>query len=119
MAKQYETTPTPVDLEETAELPVLPGASTIIGADDPMSSTDTWTVSPAAMRASGLGHSAALTAASDLAHDDEQTQEQRVAQSLRDAEIGALRSDLASVTESRGQLESNLGNLTANLRDLE
>jgi pSer/pThr/pTyr-binding forkhead associated (FHA) protein len=116
MAKQYETTPTPVDLEETAELPVLPGATTIIGADDPMGSTDTWMVSPAAMRASSLGQGAP---AHDLAGDDESTLEQRAAQSLRDAEIGALRSDLASVTESRGQLESNLGNLTANLRDLE
>jgi chromosome segregation ATPase len=119
MAKQYETTPTPVDLEETAELPVLPGATTIIGADDPMGSTDTWMVSPAAMRASPLGHGSASVPAHGLAEDDESTLEQRAAQSLRDAEIGALRSDLASVTESRGQLENNLGNLTANLRDLE
>lgn len=34
-------------------------------------------------------------------------------------EIGSLRSNLASVTESRGQLEVNLSGLTTNLRELE
>ena len=39
MATQHDT-PTPVDLEETAELPILPGAATVIGADDPMGATE-------------------------------------------------------------------------------
>src|SRR6202451_2171898 len=117
MAKQHET-PTTVDLEETAELPVLPGASTIIGVDDPTGSTDSWMVSPGALRASSQAHSSAVARAADP-QNDEATHELRVEQSLRDAEIGALRSDLASVTESRGQLEQNLGNLTTNLRELE
>jgi chromosome segregation ATPase len=117
MAKQHET-PTTVDLEETAELPVLPGAATIIGVDDPTGSTDSWMVSPGALRASSQGHSSAVARAADP-QNDEATHELRVEQSLRDAEIGALRSDLASVTESRGQLEQNLGNLTTNLRELE
>ena len=47
MATQHDT-PSTVDLEETAELPILPGASTIIGADDPMGATDSWMVSPGA-----------------------------------------------------------------------
>ena len=109
MAKQHET-PTTVDLEETAELPMLPGASTVIGADDPMGSTDTWNVSSGAVR----GPSRPV-----YVPNDDATHELRVEQSLRDAEIGALRSDLASVTESRGQLEQNLGNLTTSLRELE
>jgi len=109
MAKQHET-PTAVDLEETAELPMLPGASTVIAADDPLSATDSWLASSGAMR--GPSRSAYVP-------NDDATHELRVEQSLRDAEIGALRSDLASVTESRGQLEQNLGNLTTNLRELE
>jgi chromosome segregation ATPase len=117
MAKQHET-PTAVDLEETAELPILPGASTIIGVDDAIGSTDSWMVAPGAMRASSQAQSSAVARAADP-QNDEATHELRVEQSLRDAEIGALRSDLASVTESRGQLEQNLGNLTTNLRELE
>ncbi|HEY4973587.1 MAG TPA: FHA domain-containing protein [Steroidobacteraceae bacterium] len=118
MAKQHETK-TPVDLEETAELPVLPGASTIIGVDDPMGATDSWTMSPNAARATVQRTGAPSARSADASENDDVTHELRAVQSLRDAEIGALRSDLASVTESRGQLESNLGNLTANLRDLE
>jgi chromosome segregation ATPase len=116
MASQHDT-PSSVDLEETAELPILPGASTIIGADDPTGATDSWMVSPGALRASGQAQSPAAARAAD-AHNDDATHELRFEQSLRDAEIGALRSDLASVTESRGQLEQNLGNLTTNLREL-
>ena len=37
----------------------------------------------------------------------------------REEEIGSLRSNLASVTESRGHLEVNLRALTTNLRELE
>jgi pSer/pThr/pTyr-binding forkhead associated (FHA) protein/peptidoglycan hydrolase CwlO-like protein len=118
MATQHDT-PTTVDLEETAELPILPGASTIIGADDPMGATDSWMVSPAAMRASSSGQASAAARPSDTIGRDDATNELRIEQRLRDAEIGALRSDLASVTESRGQLENNLGNLTTNLRELE
>jgi pSer/pThr/pTyr-binding forkhead associated (FHA) protein len=118
MAKQHETK-TPVDLEETAELPMLPGASTIIGADDPMGATDSWMVSSGAVRGSVQRAGAATARAADPSGNDDATHELRAVQSLRDAEIGALRSDLASVTESRGQLEQNLGDLTTNLRDLE
>ena len=118
MAKQHETK-TPVDLEETAELPMLPGASTIIGADDPMGATDSWMVSSGAVRGSVQRPGAATARGDDPSGNDDATHELRAVQSLRDAEIGALRSDLASVTESRGQLEQNLGDLTTNLRDLE
>ncbi|MGH8230639.1 MAG: hypothetical protein ACRESY_02330, partial [Steroidobacteraceae bacterium] len=114
MAKQHETQ-TPVDLEETAELPMLPGMSTVIAPDEALSSTDTWMMSSAQVRAGA----AAASRDTELARRDEATSEQRLQQSLKDAEIGALRSDLASVTESRGQLENNLGNLTNNLRELE
>ncbi len=118
MATQHDTPPT-VDLEETAELPILPGASNVIGVDDPLTATDSW-MAPGAARATTAvrGSSSALAEAAPAG--DGGTAEQHVdQQSLRDAEIGALRSDLASVTESRGQLEQNLGNLTTNLRELE
>ena len=117
MVTQHET-PSTVDLEETAELPILPGASNVISADDPLSATDSWTAQ-GAMRASISGRGSAATRPADTARRDDATHELRLEQSLRDAEIGALRSDLASVTESRGQLEQNLGNLTTNLRELE
>jgi chromosome segregation ATPase len=115
MAKQHETQ-TPVDLEETAELPMLPGMSTVAAPDEALSSTDTWMMSSAQVRAGAAG-AAARTA--EPPRRDEATSELRLEQSLKDAEIGALRSDLASVTESRGQLENNLSNLTNNLRELE
>jgi chromosome segregation ATPase len=99
MAKQKET-PTAVDLEETAELPIIPAGAAVAVVEDPLSATDAYNA-PTIMRAPPT--------------DD--TREQRIA--LREAEIGALRSDLASVTESRGLLERNLGNLTTNLRELE
>src|ERR1700691_2989125 len=115
MATQHDK-PTTVDLEETAELPMLPGVSNVIGTDDPMGATDSWPA-PTASRASPAARSSARPA--DTARGEDATQELRLEQSLREAEIGALRSDLASVTESRGQLEQNLGNLTTNLRELE
>jgi DNA repair exonuclease SbcCD ATPase subunit len=99
MAKQKETPS--ADLDETAELPIIPAGAGVAVNEDPLSATDAYNA-PTLMRA--------LPVADD-------TREQRIAQ--RDAEIGALRSDLASVTESRGQLEHNLGNLTSNLRELE
>lgn len=117
MATQHET-PSTVDLEETAELPILPGVSQVIGADDPLGATDSW-AAPGATRAPISARGSAAARPADTARRDDATHEQRLEQSLRDAEIGALRSDLASVTESRGQLEQNLGNLTTNLRDLE
>src|SRR5580693_6303315 len=100
MAKQKET-PTSVDLEETAELPIIPAGAAVPVAEDPLAATDAYNA-PTVFRA-------------PPAADD--TREARIAQ--REAEIGALRSDLASARESRGQLEGNLGNLTTNLRDLE
>jgi chromosome segregation ATPase len=117
MATQHDT-PGTVDLEETAELPILPGASNVIGVDDPMGATDSW-MAPAAARGATPARAAPVARAADSPRRDDATHELRMEQSLRDAEIGALRSDLASVTESRGQLEQNLGNLTSNLRELE
>src|ERR1700726_4502989 len=102
MAKQKET-PTAVDLDETAELPVLQIAPPMVsGADDPLAATDAYHA-PTIMRAQPA--EAADPDRTLVRRDD--TREQRIA--LREAEIGALRSDLASVTESRGQLENNLG----------
>jgi septal ring factor EnvC (AmiA/AmiB activator) len=100
MAKQKET-PNAVDLDETAELPILPAGAAVAVVEDALAATDAYNA-PTIMRA--------LPATDD-------TREARIAQ--REAEIGALRSDLASVQESRGQLENNLGNLTTNLRELE
>ena len=100
MAKQKET-PNSIDLEETAELPIVPAGAGVAVVEDPLSATDAYNA-PTIMRA-------------PPAADD--TREQRIV--MREAEIGALRSDLAAVTESRGQLERNLGNLTNNLRELE
>src|ERR1700733_7334746 len=118
MATQHDTPPT-VDLEETAELPILPGASNVIGVDDPLTATDSW-MAPGAARATAAGRVSSSGLEEPAPAGDGGTAEQHVdQQSLRDAEIGALRSDLASVTESRGQLEQNLGNLTTNLRELE
>ena len=114
MAKQKET-PSAVDLEETAELPMLPGMSNAVAAEDPLAATDAYHHAPTIMRGAPDPNADALERTQDKIRRDE-TREQRIA---RDAEIGALRSDLASVTESRGQLERNLGNLTTNLRDLE
>jgi DNA repair exonuclease SbcCD ATPase subunit len=105
MAKQKET-PSAVDLEETAELPIIPAGAANTVAEDALAATDAYNA-PTVMRALPVT-------------DD--TREQRIAQreaEKREAEIGALRSDLASVTESRGQLEGNLGKLTSNLRELE
>jgi pSer/pThr/pTyr-binding forkhead associated (FHA) protein len=77
-------------------------------------------MAPGAARATTTVRGSSSARAADGAAGDEPTLEQHLdQQSLRDAEIGALRSDLASVTESRGQLEQNLGNLTTNLRELE
>jgi chromosome segregation ATPase len=100
MAKQKET-PNAVDLDETAELPIIPAGAAVAVVEDPLGATDAYNA-PTVFRA-------------PPAADD--TREARIAQ--REAEIGALRSDLASATESRGQLDNNLGNLTTNLRELE
>jgi chromosome segregation ATPase len=113
MAKQKET-PSVVDLEETAELPMLPGMANAVGAEDPLAATDAYHHAPTIMRPPPDPSDALERVEDKIRRDD--TREQRMA---RDAEIGALRSDLASVKESRGQLEGNLGNLTTNLRDLE
>ena len=44
---------------------------------------------------------------------------EQIERSQHEAEIGALRSDLASVSESRSQLEHDLQSLVGNLRELE
>ena len=110
------------DLEETAELPMLSAVGSPPIVEDPNSSTDAWKA-PAALRSTAVSAgSAANLDATDIAPAPPTLQmaaEPSLEQRLREAEIGALRSDLASVTESRGQLEGNLGKLTANLRELE
>jgi septal ring factor EnvC (AmiA/AmiB activator) len=113
MARQKETS-TSVDLEETAELPVPPGINMAV-AEDALSATDAYqgqTVYLSPPDAESREHAFERGRRED-------TREQRIALGLREAEIGALRSDLASVTESRSQLEGNLANLTNNLRELE
>jgi chromosome segregation ATPase len=132
--------PNAVDLEETQELPALPGAVAQAPSEPARASTapDDHLAATDAYSASGL-HAAAdfdsertllwpapraesrveprLEPRMDARGDD--TREQRQALNQREAEIGSLRSDLASARESRGRLESNLGNLTSNLRGLE
>jgi chromosome segregation ATPase len=95
--------PPSIDLEETAELPQLP-ASALSAPPDELSATDTW-IGPAAAKARSRESTPA--AAQPEEH------------SRREAEIGALRSDLASVQETRSQLEHDLGNLGGQLRELE
>jgi pSer/pThr/pTyr-binding forkhead associated (FHA) protein len=129
--------PNAVDLEETAELPVLAGAvaptpspaSAPVKAskqasapvDDPLAATDAYHA--AALRAAIADGDPERTLIWRGETDERADADSHGASDLgtqdREAEIGALRSDLASVVESRGQLEHNLGNLTTNLRELE
>src|ERR1700761_6350762 len=119
-------TPNAVDLEETAELPVVPGAAAKAPPPVPVATASAVAAATAAaansappaedpLAATDSYHAAALRSAADgdpertLIWRNDPAAEQNLELGLREAEIGALRSDLASVTESRGQLESNLG----------
>jgi chromosome segregation ATPase len=93
--KQREMAPA-ADAEDTAKLPVLPDRGEIPD-HDALSNTDSWAMTDAWKADATAAHHAIAN----------------------DAEIGALRSNLASMAESRGKLESNLHALTSNLRDLE
>jgi chromosome segregation ATPase len=105
--------PAPVDLEQTAELPQLSPA--VAAPIDPLSSTDAW-ISPSDEADSASTQN--LPTLSQRVRAPRVDAEQ-IERSQHEAEIGALRSDLASVSESRGQLEHDLQSLAGNLRELE
>ncbi|HEY5019766.1 MAG TPA: hypothetical protein VII17_01990 [Steroidobacteraceae bacterium] len=95
-------TPPTADLEETAELPLLSasGASAI----DPMSSTDAW-ISPAiSADTADTADTSSLPTLGQQRSRGSRSDSEPLERSLREAEIGALRSDLASVSESRSHL---------------
>jgi chromosome segregation ATPase len=105
--------PPSADLEETAELPQL--SPSMAAAIDPLSATDAW-------RAPNIDDTATVESLPTLSQQRSRGQRadsEPLERSLREAEIGALRSDLASVSESRGQLEHDLQSLAGNLRELE
>jgi chromosome segregation ATPase len=108
--------PSPIDLEETAELPQLPPSA--LGAPtDELAATDTWSA-PAGAKPRVPEHIPSLSPrARESAPPAARVPPEE--QIRREAEIGALRSDLASVNESRSQLEHDLGNLGGQLRELE
>ncbi len=140
MAMQKEI-PSAVDLEETAELPALPGAVPPSLPEPLRGRSADYLAETDAYNASGV-HAAVdpddertliwppraeprIESRMDPRADGsggarrEESREQRASLTQREAEIGALRSDLASARESRGKLEGNLSNLTSNLRELE
>jgi chromosome segregation ATPase len=106
--------PSPVDLEETAELPQLPSAFAAPG--DPLSATDTW-ISPAIAKPRVPEQIPSLSPPRARESSAQPAAHPEIEQ--REAEIGALRSNLASVSESRSQLEHDLGSLGDKLRELE
>ncbi|HNS28843.1 MAG TPA: hypothetical protein PKN91_12060, partial [Steroidobacteraceae bacterium] len=77
--------------------PDLDSTAELPSLDDPLSSTDTYAI-PTALVADASGGESA---------------------DPLEAEIGALRSDLATATARRGALELDLRSLSANLRDVE
>jgi golgin subfamily B member 1 len=107
-------TPPSADLEETAELPLL--SATGASAIDPNSSTDAW-ISPAIH--DDNADTSNLPTLGQQRSRAARTDSEPLEHSLREAEIGALRSDLASVSESRSHLERDLQSLSGNLRELE
>jgi chromosome segregation ATPase len=112
MNKKTNAPTTDVDLEETAELPQL---SPVTAGIDPLSSTDAW-------RSPAIDDTATVESLPTLSQQRARaprSEAEPMERSLRDAEIGALRSDLASVSESRSQLERDLHSLGGNLRELE
>jgi chromosome segregation ATPase len=107
LASNIKTTvpPSSSDLEETAELPQL--SPPPVGSADPLSATDAW-MAPA------IDNDAVNTQTLPTL-----SSHRRGRDSNHEAEIGALRSDLASVSESRSQLERDIDSLSGNLRELE
>jgi hypothetical protein len=80
---------------DTAELPAVK-AEQLPGDSDPLDRTDSW----------------ASTDSWKLGAEQQRDLE-------REAELGTLRSNLATMAESHGYLENSLHSLTTNLRDLE
>jgi chromosome segregation ATPase len=96
--RMHPTPPVHHDLDETAELPVLDlDAQRAVEAEVAAAAT------------------APEPAAPEPAARDTQAQEA----AAQEAEIGSLRTSLATATETRGQLEGSLQKLTSSLRDLE
>jgi chromosome segregation ATPase len=114
LSTHSKTTLTPaVDLEETAELPQLSPAP---GPNDPLSNTDAW-ISP--VQADDDSMTQTLPTLSSHRGRAPRAETDAVERSQHEAEIGALRSDLASVNETRSHLENDLQSLGGNLRELE
>jgi len=113
-----QETPSSVDLDETAELPMLPDIVGAAAAPDSLAVTDAWVAMPPGTRPDAAPEAAAPIAVAPVAAAEERPVE-RDHLERREAEIGALRSDLASAAENRGELEGNLHKLTTNLRELE
>ncbi len=105
--------PSSTELEDTAELPTLSGISSPVAADQGHSGADGRADAHARTPVLGTARSADTVRRADL------LREQRTEQGLREAEIAALRSELASTVESRSELERKLLDATTNLRELE
>ena len=103
--------PSSTDLEETAELPQLSATGVVLA--DPLSSTDAWLAPSPSIDTSNTQDLPTLST-------HKRSRESNVRESNPiEAEIGALRSDLASVSESRSKLERDIDSLSGNLRELE
>ncbi len=108
MSSNTISTTTPaIDLEETAELPQLPPAV----QTEALTNTDSWRAQVQVEDATQTLPTLSPRGRAAAAEPFDRTQ--------HEAEIGALRSDLASVNESRSQLEHDLQSLGGNLRELE
>jgi chromosome segregation ATPase len=94
--RMHPTTPAVLDPDETAELPVLDHDG---------------------QRAAETGTAPAAPVQPPQSEPEREAEERESA--ARAAEIGSLRTSLATATETRGQLEGSLQKLTASLRDLE
>lgn len=114
MSTKTKASPPPPspDLEETAELPQLSASG------DPLSATDAW-MSPGHATDSASTQTLPALSSQRLRGLRAEQEPEPVPTSQHEAEIGALRSDLASVSQSRSQLERDLGSLGGNLRELE
>jgi len=103
--------PSTSDLEETAELPQLSAAGVALA--DPLSSTDAW-LAPSFPEDTSNTQDVPTLSTRKRSRDSNARESNPI-----EAEIGALRSDLASVSESRSQLEKDIDSLSGNLRELE
>jgi len=95
--RMHPTPPVYHDPDETAELPVLDADAQAAAAAAASAAAAPEPAQPEAAMNDTAAHEAAAHA----------------------AEIGSLRTSLATATETRGQLEGSLQKLTSNLRDLE